>query len=225
MLADGEAPGRGRLDDAWPGWADGFDLVVAADGGARHAAALGLRIDSWIGDGDSIDPAAIRVLEAAGASIHRVPVEKDQTDTELAIDLARDAGVTRIALLGALGGPRLDHALANVSMLGGPLLDGIDTVLYDEHGTRITVLAAPDADGGAVERALAGRAGDLVSLLPLGGTARGVSTTGLRFPLVAEDLELGRTRGVSNVRTATVARVRVESGRLLVIETPVTVGS
>jgi hypothetical protein len=47
VLADGDAPTRTGLDRAWPGWDDGIDLVVAADGGARLAGALGLAIDAW----------------------------------------------------------------------------------------------------------------------------------------------------------------------------------
>lgn len=223
VLADGEAPSRALLDRAWPGWADGFDLVVAADGGARHAPALGLDVDAWVGDGDSIDPAALEALEASGTRIERVPTEKDATDIELAVALAIDAGATRLAILGALGGARLDHALANIGLLTSDTLRGVDAVVYDVHAARISLLATPAAASWPVERSFAGRAGDLVSLLPVGGPARGVSTTNLQYPLDGETLELGRTRGVSNVRTAPVARIRLESGRILVIETPATV--
>lgn len=224
VLADGEAPGRGVLDDAWPGWADGLELVVAADGGARHARALRLRIDAWIGDGDSIDARELAALEAAGTTLHRVPADKDQTDTELAVGLALDAGATSLAILGALGGPRLDHGLANLGMLGAARLRGVAAVLYDERGARITFLEAPDGAGGPVARTIRGHTGDLVSLLPVGGPAHGVTTAHLHYPLRGEALELGGTRGVSNVRTAPDAWLRLESGRLLVIETPATVG-
>ena len=222
VLADGEVPEREVLDAAWPGWADGLDMVVAADGGARHAEPLGLRVDAWIGDGDSVDAAQLAALEGSGTAIHRVATDKDETDTELALGLALDAGAKRIAILGGLGGWRLDHGVANVTLLLSARLAGIDAVLYDPCGARISLLAA-DA-GVAAERELTGRDGDIVSLLPVGETARGVTTTNLRYPLVGEDVQLGRTRGVSNVRTAPVARVHLESGRLLVIETPVTVG-
>lgn len=224
VLADGEAPARAVIDDAWPGWTDGTELVVAADGGARHAEPLGLRIDAWVGDGDSVDTGQIAALEAAGVEVHRVAIDKDETDTELALGLALEAGANRLVILGGLGGPRVDHGIANVSLLLSARLAGLDAVLVDPSGARISLLAAPDELGSAVERSLDGRAGDLVSLLPVGDTARGVTTRGLRYPLVGEDLELGRTRGVSNVRTAPDARVRLESGRLLVIETPATVG-
>jgi thiamine pyrophosphokinase len=218
ILADGDAPSRVRLDAAWPGWADGIDLVVAADGGARHAENLQLRIDVWVGDGDSVDEALLARLEAAGVEIRRVPVDKDETDAELGLRTALAAGSQRVVILGALGGRRLDHALANVALLEQPALATVDAVLFDAQATRVSLLAGPGA------RDLAGTEGDLVSLIPRGATAHGVTTRNLRYPLRGEDLELGRTRGVSNVRTSAVARVSLESGRLLVIETPATVG-
>ena len=219
VLADGEVPARELLDLAWPGWLHGIELVVAADGGARHAATLRLPIDRWVGDGDSIDPELLVRLEAEGVDVQRVPAEKDETDAELALRLAVDAGVDRVVVLGGLGGPRLDHALANLGLLEHPLLRPIAAELFDQHAARVSLLTGPGA------RDLAGREGDGVTLIPIGDTARGVTTANLRYPLVREDLELGRTRGASNVRTAAVARVSLESGRLLVIETPVTVGS
>jgi thiamine pyrophosphokinase len=219
VLADGEVPPRALLDAAWPGWADGLDLVVAADGGARHAAALGLTIDSWIGDGDSVDAAQLAALDAGGAAIHRVATDKDETDTELALLLALEAGATQVAILGALGGPRLDHALANLALLEHPAGAGVRVVIYDPRAARVTLLSGPG------EARLRGRVGDLVTLVPVGDDAVGVTTGDLRFPLVGETLRLGMARGVSNVRTAPTARVSLESGRLLVIETPVTVGS
>jgi thiamine pyrophosphokinase len=212
------------LDRVWPRWSSGLDFVVAADGGARHADPLGLRIDVWVGDGDSVEPARLAALDAEGTELRRVPAEKDQTDTELAVGRAIDAGVKRLVILGALGGSRVDHGLANVGLLSSPRLVGIDALLYDERAARISLVTAPTAAGLPVGRTFSGRVGDLVTLLPIGGDAHGVTTQALRYPLVGEDLELGRTRGVSNVRTAVSTFITVKSGRLLVIETPVTVG-
>jgi thiamine pyrophosphokinase len=220
ILADGEAPTRSLLDRAWPGWDHDIALVVAADGGAAHAATLGLRVDRWVGDGDSVDPALLGLLAAAGVDIRRLPIDKDATDAEVALEAAAEAGAGQVTIIGALGGPRIDHALANVELLGHPAIAGRPAVMYDRDGARLSLLVAPDASGGAVTRAFAGRAGDLVSLVPLGGSARGVTTDGLQFPLRAEELAVGRTRGVSNVRIGTAARITLESGRLLVIETP-----
>jgi len=122
ILADGDAPNRAELDAAWPGWDDGLAFVVAADGGARHAAGLGVRLDRWVGDGDSLPAAALEELRAAGIPVELVTAEKDETDTELALRAALDAGATDIVILGAFGGPRLDHALANAGLLAHPSL-------------------------------------------------------------------------------------------------------
>ncbi|HET9853073.1 MAG TPA: thiamine diphosphokinase [Candidatus Limnocylindrales bacterium] len=220
VLADGTVAGRSTMDAAWPGWDDGVSLVVAADGGASHALALGLAIDRWVGDGDSIDAGDLAALAASGVRVDRVPAEKDAADAELALQAAIDAGAEGLILLGGLGGSRLDHGLANLGLLLHPALAERPLVLFDEHAARITLLAAID---GPATVELLGRLGDIVSLLPVGATAEGVRTEGLQYPLRDEPLLLGRTRGVSNVRTAPTARVTLGSGRVLVIETPVTV--
>jgi thiamine pyrophosphokinase len=217
VLADGDVPSRELLDTAWPAWLDGIELVVAADGGARHAEPLRLPIDLWVGDGDSVDAELLARLEADGIDVRRVPSEKDETDAELAVTAAVTAGADDIVVLGGLGGPRLDHALANLGLIEHPALQRRGALLYDARGARVSLVAGP------ANRTLRGRVGDLVTLLPMGGTAHGVTTTNLRYALAGDDLELGRTRGVSNIRMAGDATVTLESGRLLVIETPVTV--
>ena len=219
ILADGAAPARADLDGAWPGWDAGVGFVIAADGGARHAPALGVRIDRWVGDADSIDDATLAELAASGVSLRHALSDKDESDTELALLEAIAECAGEITILGGLGGVRVDHALANVALLQHPALVGRPVILFDERASRISLLEA-GGEGKAVNRIFEGREGDLVSLLPLGGPAGGVSTEGLRFPLADEPLELGRTRGLSNVRTAPSARISLGSGRLLVIETP-----
>jgi len=212
VLADGTVEPAADLDAAWPGWSDGIDLVVAADGGARHATALGLRIDRWVGDGDSIAADDLERLADEGVRIERAPVDKDETDAELALLAAIEADPRRITILGALGGSRLDHELGNIWLLAHPALDGRDVRLLGA-GSRIR-LAGP----GRVD--LAGRVGDLVSLLPFGGDVLGIATDGLRYPLRDEPLRIGPSRGLSNVREAAEAGLTVGSGRLLVVETP-----
>jgi thiamine pyrophosphokinase len=219
VLADGEVATRADLDAAWPGWDDEVAIVVAADGGARHARALGVQVDRWVGDGDSIASADLGELAARGVHIERASADKDESDTELAVLDAVAAGATRVSVLGALGGKRLDHALANLALLAHPALAGTPVTLYDERAARVTLV---DARLGAAAAVLGGRAGDLVSLIPLGDVAAAVRTVGLRYPLDGEDLGLGPARGLSNVRTAPTCTIEVGSGRLLVIETPAT---
>jgi thiamine pyrophosphokinase len=213
ILADGTVEPAGDLDRAWPGWSDGIDLVIAADGGARHAAAFDRRIDLWVGDGDSIAADDLERLAAEGVEIESAPTDKDETDAELAILAAIRADPPRITVLGALGGQRLDHELGNVWLLAHPGLAGRDVRLLG-GGTRIRL-----ADAGRTD--LGGRVGDLVSLLPFGGDVLGIVTEGLRYPLRDEPLRIGPSRGLSNVRTGADAGMTIRQGRLLVVETPV----
>jgi thiamine pyrophosphokinase len=214
VLADGSVGSLDALEATWPGWADGVGLVIAADGGARHAAALGRSLDLWVGDGDSIGPAELDALAKAGVPIRRAPTAKDESDAELAILAALDAGAGRVTVLGALGGERADHALANVWLLAHPRLAGADVRLLDAT-VRIRLVGPGRTD-------LAGRIGDLVSLLPFGGDAAGVTTDGLRYPLRDEALVSGPSRGLSNLRDVGDAALTVRAGRILVVETPAT---
>jgi thiamine pyrophosphokinase len=213
VLADGGLDDPADIDRSWPGWSAGIDLVIAADGGARHAATLGLRIARWVGDGDSISAGELDRLAAEGIRIDRAPVDKDETDAELAVRAALDEDPARVTILGALGGTRLDHELGNVWLLAHPGLDGRDAVLLGAR-TRIRLAGPGRAD-------LGGRVGDLVSLLPFGGDASGITTRGLRYPLVDEPLLSGPSRGLSNVRDAPDAELAIGFGRLLIVETPV----
>jgi thiamine pyrophosphokinase len=222
ILADGDPPDAAALDRAWPGWSDGIDLIVAADGGAAYADSLGLGpIDLWVGDGDSLSPAALEALRRAGVPVELAAADKDESDTELAVLAAIDRGATRLTILGAFGGPRLDHALANVLLLGHRRLVDRTAVLLSS-AVRLRLIRAPGPDGGLGSLSLSGRPGGLVSLLPFAGPAGGVTTSGLQYGLRDETLEVGPARGLSNVRLEPTATVSLKVGSLLVVETPAT---
>lgn len=221
VLADGDPPSRSALDAAWPAWDAGVALVVAADGGARHAGRLGLAVDAWVGDGDSLGMDALAALRSAGCTITMAPTDKDESDTELAVTAAIEAGASRLTIVGALGGPRLDHALANLGLLALPALAAVDARIVTDTA-RVRLLTAPTPSGGDGTATLEGRVGDLVSLFPVGDPADRVTTAGLRYPLSAATLLPGRTRGLSNVRTAPLATVILARGRLLIVEAPAT---
>jgi len=224
ILADGDAPTRVALDDAWPGWDADVGLVVAADGGARHASTLGVVIDFWVGDGDSVDGDDLAALAAAGVPIERSRPDKDESDTELALLAALRHDPDGVIIVGAMGGPRLDHALANIGLLAHPGLATRRAVILDAR-SRVTLVRAPTADGGPSTTALVGRPGDLVTLLPAGPGVDGVTTRGLAYTLEDEPLVEGTTRGLSNVVASVSAGVTVRRGWLLVIESPATLRS
>ena len=218
VVADGDVPTRGTIDAAWPGWDAGVTDVIAADGGYGRALAVGLVPTILVGDLDSLEPSLVEAAAADGVVILRSPVAKDESDTELALLEAVRRGATLVTVIGAFGGPRLDHELANLWLLGHPALAGLAIVLLDAT-TRASLVTAPGPDGMAVERQLPGRAGSTVSLLPFAGDVAGVTTRGFRYALHGEPLVAGPARGLSNVREDEDASVRIERGRLLVIET------
>jgi thiamine pyrophosphokinase len=218
IVADGEVPSRGDLDAGWPGWDRDASLVVAADGGWDRAVALGLRPSLLVGDADSLAADRFAELAALGVEVERSPAAKDESDAELALLAALRRGAGHVTILGALGGARFDHALANVCLLALPDPAAAEVQLLDAT-TRVRLLRAPDPGGGPARMDLAGATGDLVSLLPIGGPAEGVTTDGLLYPLAGEDLAPGPARGLSNVRKAEAATVSLRRGSLVVVET------
>lgn len=202
----------GQADGADARWLDGADRVVAVDGGTTWLASVGCRPDVVVGDLDSADPALIAALEADGVPVERHAAAKDASDTELAVTGAIATGADQVVILGALAGPRLDHQLANLMLLADPeLVRGRDLRIV-RGSTLVRALHGP------ASMAIEAAPGGLVTLLPVGGDAQGVRTTGLRYPLAGETLSIGRSRGLSNVVDEVPASASLERGTLLVIE-------
>jgi thiamine pyrophosphokinase len=184
--------------------------VVAADSGVDRAHELGLTVALAVGDFDSATPGALDAARRDGAEVRVHPVAKDATDLELALGAALELEPRpdRLVVLGGHGG-RLDHLLANALLLASDVVAGVEVVAQMGHA-RVTVVRHRGE--------LTGRVGDLVTLLPVGGPARGVATEGLRYPLRDEDLAPGTTRGVSNELVAPAAVVTVRAGVLLAVQ-------
>lgn len=201
----------GDLDPDDERWLADADLVIAADGGATSLDRLGLRPDVLVGDLDSTTSTLVDRLEASGTRIERHPADKESSDTELALGAAMASGATPIVVLGAFGGDRIDHELANVLLLADPALAGRDIRLVRGRSTVRIVHGRARAE-------LEGPAGGTVTLMPIGGDVTGVTTYGLRWPLDGATLRMGRSRGLSNEIVAAPASVQLEHGTLLVVE-------
>ena len=208
ILAGGDQPDPALLDAHWPGWRSAA-LVVAADGGARHAAHLGLPLHQVVGDFDSLSAEDTDELEAAGVIISRYPTNKDATDTELALLAALDAGATEITLLCSWGG-RSDHAIGTLALLAHPRCGAATVAILDEQ-TRTQLMRS------GAELTLRGAVGRNISITPWGGDAT-VSATGVRWSLDSAVLVAGSTRGISNVATATESIITVHDGAVLASE-------
>ena len=180
------------------------DIIVAADGGARHVLRLGFTPHVVVGDMDSLDHEQSEHLRQMGCRFLTYPARKDETDAELALLYAVEQGADEVIILGALGG-RIDHTLANVLLLALPELRGVRVSLVDGQ-QEVTLIRG--------EGTIRGQVGDTVSLLPIAGDAGGITTRGLEYALHDGTLVFGRTRGVSNVLTAPTAHISVRRGAL-----------
>jgi thiamine pyrophosphokinase len=189
----------------------GADLIICADGGANGAMRFGWSPQVIVGDMDSVAPDVLLELERAGCEVVRHSPRKDETDLELALTEAVSRGAAEIVVLGATGG-RIDHTVANMMLLSLPEL--ADRQVRMITGDTEVMLVRDVAH-------VHGHLGDTVSLIPIGGDADGVSTDGLEWQLCEETLMLGYARGVSNVMTSGIARIRVERGLLLLTHAPV----
>jgi len=195
-----------RLDKI-PALLRSCDLLIAADGGARHCRMANVFPHIVIGDFDSLTPAELDEYQAHGTRFIRYPSRKDFTDLELALEFACDQGADQIIILGGLG-LRWDQTLANILLLAQPsygcarisLLDGSQeiTLICETHTLEIS-----------------GQPGDTVSLIPIRGNAEGITTFGLEYPLSNETLQFGASRGVSNVMLGNRATIHLEHGLLI----------
>jgi thiamine pyrophosphokinase len=183
------------------------DVLIAADGGTRHALAMGLSPSIVIGDLDSLTPDDRRQLDARGVKIQQYPRDKAETDLELALQYAFINGFREIRILGGLGG-RLDQTLANLSLLTDPEFNGLDIRIDD--GVEEAFFVRDRCE-------LHGKPAEVVSLIPWGSQVGGVCTDGLRWPLQGETLFPDKTRGISNEMARETARISLESGLLLVV--------
>lgn len=191
------------------------DLLIAADGGARHALTLGLCPAIVIGDLDSITEEDRQRVADAGAQIEQHPRDKDRTDLELALRHALEEGCDAMLIIAATG-TRMDQSLASLSLLADPAIAGLDVRLED--GVEEMLLVQGQAEASESRGAqIHGRPGEVVSLIPWGAPAHGVVTQGLRWTLSGDTLWPNQTRGISNEMLAEKASVRLTSGALLCV--------
>ena len=185
------------------------DVVIAADSGLHAVLAAGWIPDRLIGDLDSVDPAAVEIAAEGGAVVDRHPVGKDETDLELALAAAVDAGATEIQVVVRADG-RLDHQLANLFALAKP--DWSAAEVRADVGDHVVWVVRG-------ERRLEVSIGQHLALLPIGGPAR-VPTRGVAFSLADEVLSPFDGRGIANEAIESVVSLTVSDGVVLVVSSP-----
>lgn len=177
------------------------DYIIAADGGLRHCEALGITSDLILGDFDSLG----HIPQKAAV----YPVEKDDTDSMLAIRQGLEKGFARFLLYGAMEGPRLDHTVANLQSLNfladrgarGYLVGKTQIATVVKNG----VISFPaEAEG-------------IVSVFCMGENAQGVTLRGLKYPMENGELTASFPLGVSNRFLGKAGEISAQQGALLVI--------
>ena len=179
-------------------------VVMAADSGLDHARAADLTPTVLVGDLDSVSAEGLAWAEG-NSSIERHPVDKDATDTELALRHAVGLDPSRIVLMSG-GGDRIDHTLAALGALGEVVLTSVPVLEAWWGRQRVRVVQGPGRARVAVAP------GSTVSLLALHGPCTGVSLTGTQWPLDHADLEPMSGLGVSNVAIDEMVEVSVTTG-------------
>jgi thiamine pyrophosphokinase len=182
--------------------------VIAADAGMRHAAALDVVPELWVGDFDSTPsdlPAQLAAVER-----QQFPAAKNLTDGELAVEAARERGATSLILVGAFGGPRADHAFLHLTLAMRLAEAGIAILLTSGAQEGILLPTGEfrvDYDSGTIFSVIA--FDDLV----------GLTLTGARWPLDRYDMAFGSSRTISNEVDGKLTG-RLESGRAMLIAHP-----
>lgn len=183
------------------------EFVIAADRGAWYCLQAGRCPDLVVGDMDSLPHEVLHELRRQSVEVMVLRPDKDETDTQIAIQEALRRGACSITILAALGS-RFDHSLANVHLLFPAHRAGVPAQIVTEQHRIFLV------EGDAT---ITDAQGSTISFLPLGMRASGITLQGFAFELHDATLELGYPRGISNVITDAQARVTVREGILVAL--------
>ncbi len=188
------------------------DLTIAADSGMEFFYRNGLVPDEIVGDFDSVKSGVLEFFKENNPNIkiRKFQPEKDETDTELAIRTAIDAGCKKIWLLGATG-TRIDHVLGNIHLLGMAMERDCECIMLDSCN-RIRMLN----QGMTIRREE--QYGDYISLFPFTPAVKGLTLRGFKYPLEKYELQCYHSLGVSNEISEEKAEISFEEGILLMVE-------
>lgn len=188
------------------------DLTIAADSGMEFFYRNGLVPDEIVGDFDSVTAGVLEFFRENNPQIkiRKFQPEKDETDTELALRTAINAGCKKIWLLGAIG-TRLDHVLGNIHLLGMAMEQDCECIILDSCN-RIRMLQ----HGMKILREE--QYGDYISLFPFTPTVKGLTLRGFKYPLEKYELQCYHSLGVSNEISQEEAEISFEEGILLMVE-------
>ncbi len=185
--------------------------IIAVDKGLEALYKLKIVPNHVVGDFDSIDQEILKFYQKKSEIIfHEFNSEKDNTDTDIALNLAIKLKSSKIVILGALG-KRMDHALANIHILKQALDAKIPCYLIDDYNKIYLTknnLTIPKNQ----------TYGKYISLIPMTTNVEGLTLTGFKYPLKDAILPIGVSLGISNEIVEESANIQFEKGILIVIE-------
>ncbi|SDT54973.1 thiamine pyrophosphokinase [Paenibacillaceae bacterium GAS479] len=203
----------GNLGDWMIGKLRPDDYIIGADAGALFLVRSGICPDLSLGDFDSVTEEEMEeIIRGTREMASFDPIDKNYTDTELALMRAIERKPSSILIFGALGS-RFDHSLANVHLLRKAAECGCATVIEDASN-RIQLI-----QGGQTLTIQRSELLPHVSLLPLSEEVQGIDLEGFQYPLHDATLHIGQSLGISNVLAGDVGTIRLSKGWLLVMET------
>ena len=184
---------------------EGDDIVIAADSGYKNAVELRLKVNILVGDFDSMSDIPDGVDE-----IVRVPAEKDETDTQLAVEIAAKRGAEELVIIASTSG-RVDHALSLLCILEdmwakkirGYIVNGQNRVRFIRDSGHILLRTENYK---------------YFSLIAADDKVKGVSIEGGKYPLIKKTLERKNQFAVSNEITKNAALITVKKGGVYIIE-------
>lgn len=185
------------------------DLIVCCDSGMEHTKKLNIIPDYIVGDFDSVSKETFDFYKELNVKTYKFPTEKDETDTQLGIDVAVLEGAIDIVVIGGIGS-RFDHTLANAHLLLGLVKKDIRARLVNENNC-VELLKKSSK--------IYGKKGDLVSTIPLSMVVYGLTLKGFMYPLENRDLYIDDNLvAVSNVLTEEIGEINFSEGFLFVIK-------
>lgn len=188
-----------------------FGYVIAVDGALAFTAQWNIPIQAAVGDFDTVSESVLaQYVHQDGLYIERHQPEKNQTDTELALQIAMKRQPESITILGGTGG-RLDHFLGNLQILLQPLKAGIPCAMVDACNRLMlhkrSFVVCQDTQFGTY-----------VSLIPFTRAVRNLTLEGFRYPVQHMALVQGNSLGISNEVSEKIGRVTFDEGILICIE-------
>lgn len=195
-----------------------YDYIVAVDGGANWCRKYHVKIDAFIGDGDTLNKGTMRWIRRAASEIILCNPHKDDTDFSLALKtfLARySTHPCAVDCIGVLGG-KLEHLLGVLGVLqrACPLYPNVRFSLRGVSQT-VLILSHPGSGCVAIVKEHLANVGDDFSVVPL--TRCLISESGCEWNLQRKMLLPLADRGISNRVKTKDARISVQKGVALAL--------